>query len=57
VPHVSEHELAVKPNCVYLLPPVNVRAAAEAGFDHHLTRPADPERLARLIAGNEERAM
>jgi CheY-like chemotaxis protein len=35
----------------------DVRAAAEAGFDHHLTKPADPERLVRLIAGNEERAM
>jgi two-component system, chemotaxis family, CheB/CheR fusion protein len=29
----------------------DVRAAAEAGFDHHLTKPADPERLVRLIEG------
>ena len=35
----------------------DVRAAAEAGFDHHLTKPADPERLVQLIAGNEEREM
>jgi two-component system, chemotaxis family, CheB/CheR fusion protein len=31
----------------------DVRAAVDAGFDHHLTKPADPERLVRLIAGAE----
>ncbi|HYH66202.1 MAG TPA: response regulator [Urbifossiella sp.] len=25
--------------------------AAEAGFDHHLTKPVDPEALTRLLAG------
>jgi two-component system, chemotaxis family, CheB/CheR fusion protein len=35
----------------------DVRAAAEAGFDHHVTKPADPERLVRLIAGADERPL
>ena len=26
------------------------RRAFEAGFDHHLTKPADPEELRRLLA-------
>jgi CheY-like chemotaxis protein len=29
--------------------PEDVRRSAEAGFDHHLTKPADLERLGRLI--------
>jgi len=28
----------------------DLRRAAAAGFDHHLTKPIDPERLARLLA-------
>ncbi len=31
--------------------PEDVQRSAEAGFDHHLTKPADLERLARLIDG------
>jgi CheY-like chemotaxis protein len=27
------------------------RQAAEAGFDHHLTKPVDPAALAELLAG------
>jgi CheY-like chemotaxis protein len=27
------------------------RRAHEAGFDHHLIKPVDPDRLARVIAG------
>lgn len=29
----------------------DVRRAREAGFDHHLTKPASPEALERLLAG------
>jgi two-component system CheB/CheR fusion protein len=32
----------------------DVRAAEEAGFDAHLTKPAEPERLFRLLARREE---
>ena len=29
----------------------DVRAAIDAGFDHHLTKPPDPERLERVLSG------
>src|SRR4029450_2601570 len=31
----------------------DVQAALEAGFDQHLTKPPDPERLERLLAGTD----
>ena len=31
----------------------DVRAAVEAGFDQHLTKPPDPERLEQMLAGAE----
>ncbi len=31
------------------------RLAYAAGFDHHLTKPVDPERLTQLFAGNNQR--
>jgi CheY-like chemotaxis protein len=29
----------------------DVASTREAGFDHHLTKPADLDRVARLVAG------
>jgi two-component system, chemotaxis family, CheB/CheR fusion protein len=34
----------------------DVHAAMEAGFDEHVTKPPDPERLERLLIGGEGRA-
>jgi CheY-like chemotaxis protein len=31
----------------------DVQAALEAGFDQHLTKPPDPERLEQLLAGTD----
>jgi two-component system CheB/CheR fusion protein len=31
----------------------DIRAAADAGFDQHLTKPPDPERLERALAGTD----
>jgi two-component system, chemotaxis family, CheB/CheR fusion protein len=31
----------------------DIRAAADAGFDQHLTKPPDPERLERVLAGTD----
>jgi CheY-like chemotaxis protein len=34
----------------------DVQAAIDAGFDEHLTKPPDPERLERLLIGTDRRA-
>jgi len=31
----------------------DVQAALDAGFDYHLTKPPDPERLERVLAGTD----
>jgi len=35
--------------------PSDLQHSAEAGFDHHLVKPVDPDELARLLAGNAGR--
>jgi CheY-like chemotaxis protein len=34
----------------------DLRRSAEAGFDQHLVKPVDPDRLAALLAGGSERS-
>ena len=34
----------------------DIKAALEAGFDEHITKPPDPERLEQLLAGAGHRA-
>jgi len=35
--------------------PSDLQRSAEAGFDHHLVKPVDPDELARLLTENAGR--